>query len=167
MATLKELQDAVANAQHQYDVSLDLASQHRTEAQNSYNAIATCVNGKGSGTPLGGIGFGFGMIGNTGDCKEPPFVANCKTNCCSKNTCVSRISDYNSRLGIYNNSLGASNDFKTKLNTANTNLSNFVASDPGTQASIASAKNKNTIWFILAVIAAILIGWFIYKKYSK
>lgn len=166
MPTIQDLQNNVNTAQANYNAALTDSNNKKIDAQNAYNALATCVDGKGKGKPLGGVP-GFGNLGNVSSCDDPPAIANCKTSCCSKKTCVDRMNDYNTKLGYYNTSVINVASKLTLLNSAKNALASFVATDPATQAQIQATANNKTIWYIVGGIAAVIIIYYIYKKYSK
>lgn len=167
MPTLKELQDAVAVAQKDYDAALAMEGTRKLEAQTAWNSLGFCVSGKGNGTPLGNI-QPFGTMQNISDCKNPSNIAACKPGgCCKKETCEVRVNDYNSRVGVWRTATSNSLSKKTILDADNAALSAFAKTDPTTIASIGSQKTKNTIIIILTVLALLTIIFLIFRRKMK
>lgn len=150
MATLIELQAAVDKAQANLVATINLGNQ-RAEALNRCN----CGKGKtltGVCTPYKSI-ITFPTVASAQDCITPPPINNCKSDCCDKQTCESKVVEYNLAVGYYNSAVSV-------LDAANKAKANFVATDPAILADIEAQEEQAAIarqkWYFAGIVVLVL-----------
>lgn len=168
--TLEQLQNNILATQ----TVLQNAS---TDANNALSDLNRCVCGSGKEafgagkcTPYSST-VSFPNRASASNCTDKPPLNNCKTDCCKKSTCVERVSAYNSKL---DNFVAATSNY----NSAKKAYDDFVKSNPviaaqvqAQQAQIATeqANRKTRNFVIILVVSALVLvlGFILYKKYSK
>lgn len=153
----------VANAQLASAKSvLDNAS---ADAQSRLADMNRCNCGKGKRgnrcVPLHDQ-ISFPNLASTGECEEPPFVNNCKTDCCSKKTCIDRVNAYNGSISVYNTAQTNYDNAKRNLDNVLNSVGEQVKNDPSTileKDKIAEeAKIAKLKWGFLGFIILSIIG---------
>lgn len=168
MPTLKQLQDAIANATNEVIKTTTLA-QERVSALNRCNCgkgkffIPQAGNPSGTCTPYRVITT-FPNLANVSDCIDPPFANECKTDCCSKQKCETQVNDYNLSIGYYNAAI-------QNLKVAEQALQFATENDPEIKQELQNQKDQDKnrqlrngiIWFV--VISAVLgVAYWIWRK---
>lgn len=163
MPTIQQLQAEV-------DRLYPLFTAANSTAQIALANLNRCVCGKGRSTtgnhcrPLEN-NVTFPNLASTGDCKEPPFYNNCKTDCCDQKTCVEKVNNYNASISAYNTA-------KANYDAAVTNKSNFIATDPASQGIIGAAEGlaraEQYKWIFFGIVVVVIaIAAFVYFKWFR
>ena len=143
------------------------------DSQAKLAALNRCHCGSGKlAVKRGGIPAGtcfplmntvqFPNAANPTQCIAADFTKNCKTDCCDKDSCESKVSTYNDSLSVYN---AANNGYNTAKNNLKAVL-DAIAADPTTQANaniiiegIQADKSKDMIkWLFFGLAAVLIVG---------
>lgn len=163
MPTLKELQDAVANATSSKLNAQTAYNNAQSAMSNYYNAYMVNCKYKWAIPGLGEIWSQTGCDGGVNANQHP--------GCGSQQTCKDRVTEYNGLVNNTNTALGDLNTANANLNTAQTALTNYVATDPNAinqQAEIDANKARmRTLGIIIIVAAVVAISVFAYIFLKK
>lgn len=159
MPTIKDLQNAVASAQAEYNAALADSTQKSIDAQNRYSEYKGCkvsiVN--------------FGTPADRNSCQTGS--ANNYPGCASKSTCESRVDAYNNALNAEAVAKTNLNSKQIALDAAQKALDNFIKSDPTALDQQATRETWKTIGIVagivVVVVAIIWAGLKLWKKYGK
>lgn len=136
------------------DAQSKLADMNRCNCGGGKNLSGTC-------TPLKHQ-VSFPDQGNPSDCIEKPNINKCKTDCCSKSTCVSRVNTYNASLSLYNTAKINYDNAKRNLDAVLNSVSQQVKNDPtvieATNQINANASINKTKWIFFGLIMLVIIG---------
>lgn len=162
MATLTELKNALDGAKLNVDISY-------AAAQTNHSGLTRCVGGKGDNRPLpAGSLPTFPAKANAGDCRNVtdfPSVAlaTCKTDCCSGDSCRSKVNGYNTSIDVYNSYNNAYNIAKSAYETALQDPALILEQEK--EKSVQYTKNAIIIIIVVAILA--VVGYFLWRKYGK
>lgn len=95
--------------------------------------------------------------------------------CGSKQSCQSRVSEINGKVGAYNTALSAYNSAKANYDTVLAEVTVELENDPDAQSQIASAtataqgqaKVTTIKWIIFGTLLVLIVGGYVYFKWIR
>lgn len=141
------------------------------DAQTKLSNLNRCNCGKGklaikrAGIPAGTCApltsqVSFPSLADTSNCIDPDSIASCKTDCCSKSTCISNVNTYNSAIGVYNAAV-------QNLAVANKAKADAIATDPSIANEVANRKTKNAVIITIVIAVVAIVVFIVWRKYGK
>lgn len=166
-------QSQIDNANAQVATAKSAMDSAYATAKPAHDNLFKCVAGKGStsnckdGQPLGAGKFPtFGNLASAGDCKICNALKDCKSDCCKEETCVNRVNDYNSAIGVYNVAKKNYDTAKSNLDSVLNSIGQEVQNDPSVIATTneinANASVKKQKWTFFGLAVLVIIGSGIY-----
>ena len=182
MAYTAQQQAQIDAAKAKFDAAGSALDSAKNDALVKLISVNNCNCGKGKNmigkcTPLT-TSYSFPDKGDPKDCIEGPHINKCRTDCCRKSTCKTRVREYNDSIDKYEDAQEKYDKAKEEYDTVLENIGTEVANDPQNQLELATAtadaeaegKTLKTKWLIFGILAVVLIlgiGFFYFKVIKK